>query len=170
MSRRRLLSFPETAGVDLVVPPQDQERESRAWQGENGAAGDGIALTHDFARAEKIFLALTGLLTEWPGSIDPVVRPLHRKGPPMGVPSGDRSVSVQMCLRQVIDDEMRRFSLDHGCVCSRSPYSHLPLRRSSIHLCPPPQDHALFGCSHSWLHPSFRIFLSLDRPGIKIPS
>lgn len=79
MSRRRLLSFPEAAGIGWVVPPQDQGRESRAWQGENGAAGGGIApfcLTHHSARAEKIFLALSGLPTEWPGSIDPVFRPL----------------------------------------------------------------------------------------------
>jgi len=39
-------------------------------------------------------------------------------------PSGDRRPDAAVLL-------------DHGCVCSRSPYSHLPLGRSSIHLCFP---------------------------------
>lgn len=87
----------------------------------------------------------------------------------MGVPSGDRSVSVQMCLRQVIDDEMRRFTRSW---LRLFPFPIQPPAAEEIINSPmlSPQDHALFGCSHSWLHPSFRIFLSLGRPGIKIPS
>ena len=72
-----------------------------------------------------------------------------------------------MCLRQVIDDQ-RQLDRRHNLVPSPPIQPPAPgeiIITYALSL----RDHALFGSSHSWLHPSFRIFLSFGHPDYKDP-
>lgn len=80
---------------------------------------------------------------------------------------GTRLKSVQRCLRHVIDTA-RCGSRSIVVVWFRSLTATCRWEdhQSSYAL---PHDHASFGSSHSWSHPSFRIFPSLCRPDYKDP-